>query len=41
MAREWRDCADVEFQAMDGAHFEFTRCPAALRDLIAARVGGT
>jgi surfactin synthase thioesterase subunit len=41
MGREWRDCANVEFHALEGAHFDFTRCPASLRDLIAAatRVG--
>jgi surfactin synthase thioesterase subunit len=35
---DWRDCADAEFHVLEGEHFAFSHCPAALRELITARV---
>ncbi len=30
----WEDCAAATFQVLEGDHWEFLRCPRALRDLV-------
>ncbi|WP_211288776.1 thioesterase II family protein [Actinophytocola xinjiangensis] len=34
----WQECAEVTFHEFDGDHWEFLRCPEALRSLIVAEM---
>ncbi|MEU7423732.1 thioesterase domain-containing protein [Streptomyces sp. NPDC040750] len=37
----WEECADATFHVLEGDHWEFLRCPEALRDLVEHEMSAT